>query len=179
MLNELRHLPPGAAALSWALGCAFVCYRERVFVMIGSLNNVARWLLSIEMAVCLVPLTGLFIAVFATAAHGHLPLPFAILAASAALLGPIGLAVGSRIIFVPAGAVSRATAAVMALLAAWTVLACFGQMVHVGISFAEGWRDFVMIAVLPAWAVVHLLRINAHRSSLSKNISEAGAFPTR
>ena len=163
MHNELAHLPQGAAALSWALGCALVSYRERVFVMIGSVNNVARWLLSIEMAVCLVPLTWLFIAVFVMTAHGAMPLQFGILASSAALLGPIGLLVGLRTILTSRSPLSRTTAAVMVLLAAWTVVAYFLQVIRDGAVFSDGWRDFVLIAILPTCAVVHLLRINVGR----------------
>jgi hypothetical protein len=163
MHNELEHLPRGAAALSWALGCALVGYRERVFVMVGSLSNVARWLLSIEIAVCLVPLTWLFIAVFALTAHGAMPLQFGILAASGALLGPIGLLIALRTIFVAKGSLRRTTTIVMALLAAWTVVAYCLQVMQDGASFSDGWRDFVLIAVLPAWAVLHLLQINAAR----------------
>jgi hypothetical protein len=131
--------------------------------MIGSLNSVARWLLSIEMAVCLVPLTWLFVAVFAMTAHGAMPLEFGILAGSGALLGPIGLLVGLRTIFVARGSLSKTTAIVVALLAAWTVVAYCLQVMRDGASFSDGWRDFALVVVLPAWAVAHLLRINAAR----------------
>lgn len=167
MHNELEHLPRGTAALSWALGCALVSYQERVVVMIGSLSNVARWLLSIEMAVCLVPLTWLFVAVFSMTAHGTMPLQFALLAGSGALLGPIGLLIGLRTIFVAKRSLSKTTTLVMALLAAWTVVAYCLQVMQDGASFSDGWRDFVLIAVLPAWAVVHLLQISAARRAVA------------
>jgi hypothetical protein len=163
MLNELEHIPRGASALSWALGCTFVSYRERAFVMSSSLSNLPRWLLSIEMAVCLVPLTWLFIAVFTMVARGVMPLEYGILVGSAALLGPIGLVVGPRISLLPRGSVSRTTTTVMAFLAAWNVLAYSGEIIHSGAPFSQWWRDFVLIALLPTWAVVHLLQINAAR----------------
>ncbi|MGH8180992.1 MAG: hypothetical protein ACRETR_08445, partial [Steroidobacteraceae bacterium] len=62
MINELDHVPGGASVLRWALGCALVSYLERLNIMTRSLTNLPRWLLSLEMAVCLVPLTWLFIA---------------------------------------------------------------------------------------------------------------------
>lgn len=163
MQNELEHLPQGSTAVSWALGCVLVSYRERILVVMGSLNNVSRWLLSIEMAVCLVPLTWLFIAVFVMTAHGIMPLQFGILAGSGALLGPIGLLVGLRIIFASRSRLGKTTTTVMALLAAWTVVAYSGQIVQNGTPFTEVWREFVLIAVLPTLAVTHLLRINAAR----------------
>ncbi|MGH8201665.1 MAG: hypothetical protein ACREVO_15105 [Steroidobacteraceae bacterium] len=163
MHNELEDLPCGSAAVSWALGCALVSYRERVVVMIGSLNNVARWLLSVEMAVCLVPLTWLFIAIFAMTTHGVMRPELAILAGSAALLGPIGLLIGLRVILVSSSSLSRTTTTVMALLAAWTVVAYCLQVIQDGARFSDGWRDFALLVVLPTWAVLHVLQINASR----------------
>jgi len=84
------------------------------------------------MAVCLVPLTWLFIAVLSMMARGRMPLEYGILAGSAALLGPIGLAVAMRIVFATGGSIGRATTAILVLLASWTVLAYSGQVLHNG-----------------------------------------------
>ena len=127
------------------------------------LTNLPRWLLSLEMALCLIPLTWLFVAVLAMMARGVMPLEYGILSSSAALLGPIGLAVAMRIVFVTGGSVGRATTTILALLAAWTVLAYSGQVLHNGTPFSGWWREFVLIALLPSWAVVHLLQINSER----------------
>jgi len=163
MLNELEQIPGGAAALSWALGCTLVSYRERVSMMTGSLNNIPRWLLSLEMAVCLVPLTWLFIVALAMTMHGVMPLQVGILVGSAALLGPFSVVVALKIVFFSGSSVSRTTATVMALLAAWTVTFCCEQVISGGAPVSEWWRDLALIALLPAWAVVHLLQINAER----------------
>lgn len=163
MINELHHIPRDTSALWWALGCTLVSYLERTRIVTRSLTNLPRWLLSLEMAVCLVPLTWLFVAVLAMMARGRMPLEFGFLAGSASLLGPIGLAVATRIAFVTGGSVGRATTAILALLAAWTVLAYSGQLVHNGHPFSEWWREFMLIALLPSWAVVHLLQINSER----------------
>lgn len=165
-LGELSHVQGRPAALSWALGCTLVSYTERICIMLNSLNKLPRWLLSVEMAVCLIPLAWLFIAAFALTARGIVPLENGILVASAALLGPIGLAATLRIVL-SGGSVGRLTATVMGLLAAWTVLACTAHVYHDGSPFAEWWRDFVLIALLPTWAVVHLLQINAERRATS------------
>jgi hypothetical protein len=90
------------------------------------------------------------------------PLEYGILASSAALLGPVGLAVAMRIVFITRRSVGRATTIVLTLLAAWTVLAYSGQVLHNGI-FLSMWREYVLIAFLPALAVVHLLQINSQR----------------
>ena len=163
MINELDHLPRGASVLRWALGCASVSYLERMNIMTRSLTNLPRWLLSVEMAVCLVPLTWLFMAVLAMTAKGRLPVEYAILSCSATVLGPVSLAVAMRIVFVSKGSVGRVTTAMLPLLAAWTVIAYAGQLLHNGIPFTEWWREFVLIALLPGWAVAHLLQINSER----------------
>jgi uncharacterized membrane protein YhdT len=131
--------------------------------MARSITNLPRWLLSLEMAVCLVPLTWLFIAVFAMMARGRMSLEYGVLAGSATLLGPVGLAVAMRIVFATGGSVGCATTTILALLAAWTVLAYSGQVLHNGTPFSGWWREFVLIALLPSWAVVHLSQINAER----------------
>lgn len=43
--NELDHIPCGASALWWALGCTSVSYLERMNVMTRSLTSLPRWLL--------------------------------------------------------------------------------------------------------------------------------------
>lgn len=163
MINELDHIPPEAAALWWALGCTFVSYQERIHIMTRSLTTLPRWLLSLEMALCLVPLTWLFIAVVAMTARGAIPLDYGILSGSATLLGPVSIAVAVRIVFVDGGSVGRVTTTILALLAAWTVLAYSGQLLHNGTPFSAWWREFVLIAVLPTWAVTHLLQISLTR----------------
>jgi uncharacterized membrane protein YhdT len=162
MLNELDHVPSDASALWWALGCTFVSYRERMRSVTRPMTNLPRWLLSLEMAVCLVPLTWLFIAVISMMVGERMPSEYGILAGSAALLGPLGLAVAARIVFDARGSVGRATTIVLTLLAAWTVLAYSGQVLQNG-TFLSTWREYVLIAVLPVLAAVHLLRINSER----------------
>ena len=163
MINELDHVPRGASVLRWELGCAAVSYLERLNIMTRSLTSLPRWLLSLEMAVCLVPLTWLFVAVLTTTAQGRLPLGYGILSGSATLLGPVCLAVAMRVVFARKSSVGRVTVTLLPLLAAWTVVAYAGQLLHNGSPFSEWWREFVLIALLPSWAVVHLLQINSQR----------------
>jgi hypothetical protein len=163
MINELDHVPCGASILRWALGCTLVSYLERINIMTRSFTNLPRWLLSLEMAVCLVPLTWLFLAILAMTVRGRMPVDYAILTGSATLLGPVSVAVAMRIVFVRKGSVGRVTAILLPLLAAWTVVAYAGQLLHNGLPLSAWWRDFVLIALLPSWAVVHLLQINSER----------------
>jgi uncharacterized membrane protein YhdT len=162
MINELDHVPRDTSALWWALGCTLVSYLERMRSMTRPITNLPRWLLSLEMAICLVPLTWLFIAVLSMVARERMSLEYGILAGSATVLGPIGLTVAMRIVFVARGSVGRATTIALALLAVWTVVAYSGQVLQDG-TFLSTWREYVLIAVLPVLAAVHLLRINSER----------------
>jgi hypothetical protein len=59
---------------------------------------------------------------------------------------------------------SRTTMAGLCLLAAWTLLAYTSQILTFGQShLSDWWREFVIIAVLPTLAVLHLVSINLHR----------------
>jgi len=163
MTHELHHIPQDTSALRWALGCTFVSYLERTHVMTRSLTNLPRWLLSLEMAVCLVPLTWLFLAVVAMMTRGRMPLDYGMLAGSATLVGPVGLVIAFKILFSSAASIGRATATLLVLLAIWSVLAYSGQVLHNGIPFSGWWREWVLMAALPSLAVVHLLQINSER----------------
>lgn len=168
MVNELDHIPADAHALRWALGCLFVSYSERVRLMTRGSASLPSWLLALEMAVCLVPLTLLFVAVLMNVVHlpgmmqGHMRPADALQYLIGSLVGPAGLAVALRTIFVPSRPIGRATRVLLGALALWTLLAFTGQRVHDG-TLLTAWREFLLIAVLPAVAVCHLIRISYER----------------
>lgn len=56
----------------------------------------------------------------------------------------------------------RVTSVVPGALALWTFVAFTGLLIH-DETFRAAWREFVLIAVLPAVAVGHLMRINYER----------------
>jgi hypothetical protein len=164
MINELDYLPPDMSAVGWALGCIFVCYTERIRTMIRSLESLPRWVLVLEMLVCFLPLTLLFSAVVLTGLHGGFTLPAGLLYCSGTVLGPLGLVAALRSIFFKSGGMSRAIIVALCLLAAWTLAAYSAQILTFGQShLSDWWREFVIIAVLPTLAVIHLVFINSHR----------------
>ena len=161
MANEIDQLPTGLSAVRWACGCVLVGYSERILCMTRATSPVSRWIMGLEMLVCFVPLTFLLCAVLFSAARGSIPWPHALLYGSLALTGPCGLILGLRIAVFTARAASRVTIALLAILAGWTLLAYSGQVLSNGgiARLSEWWRDFVLIALLPALAVVHLARM--------------------
>jgi hypothetical protein len=163
MRHELDHIPLGVSALQWAVGCVLVSYIERIRFMTRSLTTLPRWLLALEMTVCLAPLTLLFIAILAAIARGLMPVEYGVLYGSMSVLGPVGLAVAVRLILFSGDAVGRTTVVALVLLAPWTVVACSGQVLHDGAPFSNTWRDFVLIALLPALGAIHLVHIISER----------------
>ena len=163
MTNEVEYIPPGRSALQWALACVWVSYTERTQIMTRSVINLPRWLLTAEMAICLVPLTFLFIAVLTSVASGRMPLGDGLLYGSVALAGPAGIVVALLTLFFRKKAPGRTTNTILALLAAWTLVAYTGQVLHNGTPVSQWWREFVLIALLPAVALTHLIGINSQR----------------
>ena len=164
MTNELDYLSPDLSAVGWALGCLWACYVERIRAMVRSLESLPRSVLVVEMVVCFLPLTWLFLAVVQRGLDGGFAPQAALLYGSATILGPLGFAAAVRSIFSKSRAMSRITITALCVLAAWTVAAYSAQLLTFGHShFSEWWREFVLIAVLPALAVLHVVFINSHR----------------
>lgn len=164
MTNELDYLSPDLSAVGWALGCLWACYAERIRAMVRSLDSLPRWVLVVEMVVCFLPLSWLFSAVVQRGLHGGFTSPEALLYGSATILGPLGFAAAVRSIVSKSRAMSRATITALCVLAAWTLAAYSAQLLTFGHShFSEWWREFVLIAVLPTLAVLHVVFINSHR----------------
>lgn len=164
MSNELDYLSPDLSAVGWALGCLWACYAERIRAMVRSLDSLPRWVLVLEMGVCFLSPTWLFSAVVQRGFHGGFTLPEALLYGSASILGPLGVAAALHSIFSKSRPLSRVTILALGVLTAWTLAAYSTQVLTFGHShLSEWWQEFVLIAVLPALAVLHLIFINSHR----------------
>lgn len=133
-----------------------------------------RWVFVAEMLVCFLPLTLLFLAVAQRALHGGFTAQAALLYGSATILGPLGLAAALRATFSKSDGMSRAAIAGLGLLAAWTLAAYSAQILTFGQShLSDWWREFVLIAVLPLLAVLHVAFINFHRRGSLVALSSA------
>jgi len=156
--GELAHLHGSRTVLVWALGAVFVGYRERFAGMARFTTVIPRWLLALEMTLCLVPLTWLFVAIVDRIVQGSMPLRMGLLYGSAALLGPVGVLLALRALLGPRRALSRVMLGAAIALLAWTVLAESGLVLHM--AFSNWWREYTLIALLPALGVTHLLFID-------------------
>ena len=166
MSNELDYLSPDMSAIGWAFGCLSVCYSERIRAMVRPFESPPRWVLVLEMLVCFLPLTLLFSAVVQRGLHGGFTPQAALLYGSATILGPLGLAAALRSIFAKSAGMNRAAIAGLCLLAAWTLAAYSTQILTFGQThLSDWWREFVLIAVLPILAVLHVAFINSRSLS--------------
>ncbi|HEY2465926.1 MAG TPA: hypothetical protein VGI32_17835 [Steroidobacteraceae bacterium] len=173
MINELDYLSPDRSAVGWALGCISVCYSERIRAMLRPFESLPRWVFVLEMLVCFLPLTLLFSAVAQRGLHGGFTPQAALLYGSATILGPLGLVAALRSSLSKSAEMSRAVIAGLCVLAVWTLAAYSAQIVTFGQShLSDWWREFVLIAVLPILAVLHLVLFNSHRRDSLVPLSE-------
>jgi hypothetical protein len=156
MRNEVQHISGNRAALVWALGCVFASYTERMRILLRSNPRISRWVLVLEMLCCFTPLTLLCIAVLANL--GRMEGKTGILALTVAATGPVGLIVAFKVVVLNRPSLNRVGMAALCALAAWTALA-YSLHIIAGGEPAHAWREFVLIALLPAVGIVHLLQL--------------------
>jgi hypothetical protein len=154
MFSEVDHLPNAGAAIHWAVGCLIAGYIERIR-MSSSMKHLSRWVLSLEMLLCFVPVTCLFEAVMSSSVRTMPSLPSALLFASATLVGPIGLGLSVKAV-VFRRALGRMTVTALCALALWTFASYLALSLRDPGAMSSDWRDIVLIAVLPGLAAAHL-----------------------
>lgn len=120
------------------------------------IGRVARWVLSLEMLICFVPVTVLFVGVILSATRGIWSISTSLLYASATLIGPIGLVISVKLL-VLGQAIGRMTSTALCLLAAWTLVSYVTLVLKNQSSQSpDWWQILVLIALLPALAAGHL-----------------------
>jgi hypothetical protein len=164
MAHELEHLPKSESALSWALGCVLVSYTGRMRVMIRSSADWPRWLLLLEMLVCLGPVTAYFLFVTVSIAQGYTLFPAqgytqvqeGLIFGSATMIGPIGLVSAFRTLFSRTYGPGRLLTALLWVLAALTLTVFVALLVHFRLELVAWCGMLLPFALLPAAAVAHL-----------------------
>jgi hypothetical protein len=173
MAAELAHIAESEAALKWALGCVVASYSERIQDMIAVKPGISRWVVCLEMLLCFAPLTLAFVAILLnlnlmSARDNALNL-------SVALLGPLGSAIAFRAVVLNRPSLPRAAYWALSMAAAWTVLA---YSLHIldysggAVPAIDWWREFILIALLPALASIHLIFL-ANRSKNPRLLTPA------
>jgi hypothetical protein len=159
LINEVHHVPGDIRALRWATGVVVTAIHERIRSMKSGSLLIPRWLLAIEMLVCFVPLTLLGVAVMWAAISGVMPLPSAALYLSVVAVAPLGLAIAFRRILSQNPALGRGTVIALCIAGGWTLIGYIWQLLIAHSAMAGSWREFVIMALLPAIGVAHLIAI--------------------
>src|SRR5258708_36448280 len=115
----------------------------------------SRWVLTLVMLFSFTPLTLLCLAVIANL--GRMEGKKGILALTVAATGPIGFAVAFKVVVLKRASLNKIVIAALCILVAWTVLGYSLQIRAGNGPVHEWWRDFVLIALLPALGVAHLV----------------------
>jgi hypothetical protein len=169
--HELEHLPKNESALSWALGSVLVSYTGRMRVMVRSSADWPRWLLLLEMLLCLGPVTAYFMFVSVSIAQGYTLFPAqgytqvqeGLIFGSATLIGPIGLVSAFRTLFSRSYGPGRLLTTLLWLLAAWTLTTFVALLVHFRLGLVAWCGMLLPFALLPASAVAHLAWLGSIR----------------
>lgn len=165
MVHELEHVPTGGASLSWALGCLFVSYIAWVEVMARSLLNLPRWLLLLEMLLCLGPACAYFVCVTVSTMNGYMLFNLSpeysstqqgLIFGSATLVGPFGLVIAFRTLFLPTYRPGHIVTGLLCMLVAWSVVVFAGLMRYFHVGLDTLWPIIVPMVCLPAVAAAHL-----------------------
>jgi hypothetical protein len=172
MAHELEHLPKSESALSWAMGSVLVSYTGRMRVMIRTSADWPRWVLLLEMLLCLGPMTAYFIFVSLSIAQGYTLFPAqgytqvqeGLIFGSATLIGPIGLVGAFRTLYSRTYRPARLITPLLWLLAAWSVGTFVALLVHFRLGLTAWCGMLLPFAVLPALAVAHLGWLGSIRS---------------
>lgn len=159
MRSELEYISSDYAALQWALGVYVASCLERARVMSTDSLRLSRWLLSLEMLLCFAPLTFFTGVLVVVLLNGAMPTGFALLSLSATAVGPIGLVAAFRVIVLGRVSLGRTTTFVLGLLAAWPLVAFSSLSIGGAGPIGEWWREYVLIALLPAVGAAHLVLI--------------------
>jgi hypothetical protein len=170
MVSEVSHLSSAGAAIRWSIGCIFAAYIERIRTMARPIGHLSPWVLGLEMLICFVPVTFLFVAVALSSLRGIWPGPTLLLYASATLIGPIGLFMSVRVVFFRQNA-GRSMSAALCVLAAWSSLLYLSLAVgNHNSRTSDWWQILVLVAILPAVGTAHLtiMAAEARRSRVHR-----------
>jgi hypothetical protein len=153
MVAEVEHIDGRFAAIRWAFGCTLASYQERIRDMNHSKLDVPRWLLCVEILVCLAPLTllwtiAMYMVVVAKASATSIVVPTVI-----GTIGPIGLLLALRLV-VMRRPVTGTSFAILSFC--FAVLAALLYLAPGVTWFASDWRVWMLISVLPCVACAHL-----------------------
>ncbi|MDX1562982.1 MAG: hypothetical protein R3305_08640 [Gammaproteobacteria bacterium] len=162
MRAELGALPGGLAAIEWALGCVAASYFERIKQMKLGTINVGRIVLTLEMLLCFVPLTGMFVSMLFPnpVLMAVVPGPNRLFYLTWAAVGPIGLLAAFMIIVREQRSLGTVLTGLLCLSGLWAFVS-YGFFWQAIGDISTNWlRGYVMLGILPALGAAHLVYLS-------------------
>ena len=153
--NELDSITSSREGLTWSLGTVWASYKERFCAMSMAEPQVPKLLLTVEGLTCFLPCSLLWMWTLEAATHRVLPVVAASCLATAASIGPVGLAFFGQVALGSSRSRGRYRSVALAFLAAWSAVAIL-LLPSTPTPFRDmPWRDGVLFMVLPAIGAAH------------------------
>lgn len=170
MSHELDHIGDALGALRWALGCTMASYLVRIDHMMRIGFDVSRWLLNLEVLVCLGPLTLLWLAAMYVVLIDGATATSIVVPTIIGTLGPFSLLLALRVSILGRPVPS---AWFVILAVSFVALAAIQLIKPAAAWFAFQWRVWMLSSILPAIACAHLAAIACAGSSSAQQHAAA------
>ena len=162
--NETAYVEGPSESLRWSIGTVKASYQQRVSSMSLRDPHIPRPILLLEVLICFVPASCLWICSSSAVARNIVPLPDGICLITAASIGPIGLMTFGRLLFGKTSLPHQRWRTVLTWSACWTATVFLLSPVTTIPLSGLPWRDCVLLLLLPLIGAAHysLLAQNTH-----------------
>lgn len=153
--SELDFMTNSYESFIWSLGIVWASYKERLCAMSIAEPQLSKPLLTLEVLTCFMPSSFLWAWTLAAATNHMLPAGAALCLASAASIGPVGLAVFGQVALGISGSQGRRRSVALTFLAGWSSVVIL-LLPDTPTPFKElPWRDCVLFIILPLIGAAH------------------------
>jgi hypothetical protein len=168
--NEIAYVKGPGESLRWSIGTVKASYQERLRSMSLRDPQIPRPILLLEVLICFVPASCLWICSSSAVVRNIVPLPDGICLITAASVGPIGLTTFGRLLFGKPSLRHQRWRLVLTWSACWTATVFLLSPVTTIPLSGLPWRDCVLLLLLPLVGAAHysLLAQNTHFRSDAK-----------
>jgi hypothetical protein len=163
--GELDSIPGSYESLVWSLGAVWAGYKARVCAMSMAEPQLPKALLTLELLTCFLPSCFLWVWTLRAAADHILQTDAALCLATAASIGPIGLAAFARVIAGGSRSGGRYWSIGLILLAGWLSVVLL-LLPCTPLPFRElPWRECVLLVILPLIGAAHYALLESRAQS--------------
>lgn len=153
--SELDSITNSYESLIWSLGTVWASYKERLCAMSIAEPQLPKPLLTLEVLICFLPSSLLWVWALTAATNHVLPAGAALCLASAASIGPAGLAFFGQVALGISWSRGKYRSVALTFLAGWSSVAIL-LLPSTPTPFRElPWRESVLLIVLPLLGVAH------------------------